>query len=139
MALLLLNVVFVTIGFRASNGRVSIIPVIVSASPTIIVAGSSIFVKLIRFKSFSILLSFDVVDVLCFGTGGAFDLGTSNSHDVIFSELFDNDVDKFVFDDKFTKLDAPDTHVCGLSIRFTELSATFGDVFRGGNGGADKF
>lgn len=136
LLLLLVKFIDVPIGLRVSSGRVSMIPLIVSAGPTITLSHvSSTFVKLICFKQSSI--SSVAFIILCFGTGGAFVFGTSNSHVVIFSELFDSNADKFVLFDKFIRLDAPVTHVCGFSIRLTaELSATFGDDFRGGNGGA---
>lgn len=123
----------VTIGLRASSGRVSIMPVIVSASPTIIIAGSSMLVRLVR----SLSASFASVGVLCLGTGGALPLGTSNSQVVTFSELLDVADDKFV--DRLTRLVVTVTLAVGFSERFTELSATLGDVLRGGNGGADIF
>lgn len=78
--------------------------------------------------------------ITCF-FGGAPVLGASNSF-AIFSELFECSVDRLVLFVKFTRLDAPVTlAVCdGFSCRFTaEQSATFGDAFRGGNGGAVKF
>lgn len=127
----------VPIGLRVSSGRVSMIPLIVSAGPTITLShvSSQTFDKFICFKLSS--MSSAAFTTLCFGTGGAFVFGTSNSHVVIFSELFDSNADKFVLFDKFTRLDAPVTQFCGFSIRFTaELSATLGDDLRGGNGGA---
>lgn len=140
LLLLLVKFIFVPIGLRVSNGRVSIIPLIVSAGPTITLShGSSMFVKLILFSFKLSSISSFVLTILCFGTGGAFVFGTSNSHVVIFSELFDISPDKLVLFERFTRLDAPVTFECGFSIRFTiELSATFGDDFRGGNGGAVK-
>lgn len=137
---LLLVFELVIIGLRASNGRVSIIPVIVSAGPTITFSHVSLVdEKFTRFKLSSMFsMTSAVLTTLCFGIGGAFDFGTSNSQVVIFSELFDSDVDRFVFVDRLTKLEAPVTDdVCGFNIRFTtEFSTTLGDDFRGGSGGA---
>lgn len=136
---------FVMIGLRASNGRVSIIPVIVSAGPTMTFSHVSVALeKFMRFKLSSMpSIAFAVLTTLCFGIGGAFDFGiqsaliTSNSHVLTFSELFDSDADKFELVDKFTRLDAPVTDVCGFNIRFTtEFSTTLGEDFLGGNGGA---
>lgn len=69
--------------------------------------------------------------------GGAIELGTSNSQNVIFSELRLSDDDMVELVDKLTRLDADVTLLieCGFSIRFTELS-TLGDDLRGGKGGA---
>lgn len=74
----------------------------------------------------------------CLGIGGAIVFGTSKSHDVMFSELRDIDVDILTLVDKFTRLEAAVTLlvVCGFSNRFTELSTTLGDDLRGGSGGA---
>lgn len=117
------------IGLRASSGRVSMMPVIVSGSPTMIIAGSSMLVGLARlssalmFGSLVAVVATDadaaaaVVVVLWRGTGGASPAGTSNSQVVTFSEL-------------------RDTTAVGFSDRFTEPSAKHGDVLRGGNGGA---
>lgn len=150
LLLLLVKFILVPVGLRVSSGRVStpyvMTPLIVSAGPTITLShGSSMFVIRMCFKLSSI--SSFALTILCFGTGGAFVFGTSNSHVVIFSELFDINPVRFVVFDRLARLDAPVTFVafetfgcCGLSKRFTiELSATFGDDFRGGNGGAVRF
>lgn len=134
-----IDVPWPTMGLRVSNGRVSIIPLIVSAGPTITLSHDSWSKLQCRIpSSISSLSAF--ITTLCLGTGGAVVFGTSNSQLVIFSELFDSSADKFALFVKFTRLDAPVTlAVCGFSIRFTaEQSATFGDAFRGGNGGAVK-
>ena len=62
-------------------------------------------------------------------------MGTSNSQNVIFSELRLSDDDMVGLVDKLTRLDAAVTLFidCGLSIRFTELS-TLGDDLRGKGG-----
>lgn len=140
MALLLVLLKFVAapMGLRVSIGRVSMIPLIVSAGPTITLS-PSMPVKLIFFNPSSMSSAIlAILATLCFGTGGAFAFGTSSSHVVMFSVLFDSNADKFELFDRFTRLDAPVTFwICGFSCRFTtELSATFGDALRGGNGGA---
>lgn len=111
----------------------------VSAGPTITLSHDSWSKLQCRISSSMSSLS-AFITTLCFGTGGAVVLGTSNSQLVMFSELFEWSADKFALFVKFITLDAPFTlDVCGFSIRFTtEASATFGDAFRGGNGGAVK-
>lgn len=143
-------VVPMPMGLRMSNGLVSrwpliIRPLIVSAGPTITLSHESWSIlsnKLhcLRPSPMSSLVDAFITTTLCLGTGGAAVFGTSNSL-VIFSELFESSADRFVLFVKFTRLDAPVTlAVCGFSIRFTaELSATFGEAFRGGSGGAVKF
>lgn len=138
-------VVTATMGLRASNGRVSIIPEIVSAGPTITLSQSSSRAEKDTCLSSSSMVSISsdglpiegvASGTLCLGIGGATVFGTSNSQHVIFSELRDNEADILVLDDKLTRLEAAVTLlVCGFSNRFTELS-TLGDDFRGGNGGA---
>lgn len=125
----------IMIGLRASRGRVSINPVIVSAGPTITLSMSS-SVVLNTCRSLATVCTTGL-GTLCFGIGGAIELGTSNSQNVIFSELRLSDDDMVELVDKLTRLDADVTLLmeCGLSIRFTELS-TLGDDFRGGKGGA---
>lgn len=132
---LLVRFVHVSMGLRVSIGRISMrqsmMPLIVSAGPTMTLShGPSIFVKLIRFKPSS--MSSLLLATLCFGTGGAFALGTSNSHAVKLSE---DDAVAFELFDEVTRLFA--LCICGFNNRFiAELSATFGDALRGGSGGA---
>lgn len=64
-------------------------------------------------------------------------MGTSNSQNVMFSELRLSADDMVVLVDKLTRLDADVTLLIdsGFSCRFTELS-TLGVDLRGGKGGA---
>lgn len=148
LLLLLVKLIIVVpwaIGLRFSIGRVSMMPLIVSAGPTITLSHDSWWstfsnkLQCLKLSSISSLNAF--ITTLCLGTGGAATGGgTSNSQLVIFSELFESSADGFALFVKFTKLDAPVTlAVCGLSKRFTaELSATLGEALRGGSGGAVK-
>lgn len=136
----LVPLLLITMGFLASGGRVSMIPVIVSAGPTMTLSqvsfGSIKFSRLNSSSVWSIL--HDVFnETLCLGTGGATVLGTSKSQVVMFSVLCEKTAIEFVVKDRFIRLDAELTCACvfGFSIRLIELS-TFGDDFRGGSGGA---
>lgn len=144
-------------GFRDSRGRVSMMPMMVSAGPTMTLSLSSALWSVSR-ESLSVLWaahncsftrltlrgSGGTVTMLCFGIGGATDWGTSKSHMVTFSLLqwwvVVADASRLHMLDVAIALELRPEECGGFSIRLTTELLTFtsilGDDLRGGSGGA---